>query len=64
MNNGSPIRGSALPVRRSQLRPVVMLFAGVLASLTYVVWVWLAVGRFTPVYAAVRKNSSVTLASR
>ena len=83
MNNGFPTRGSARPVRRSQLRLVVMLLAGVLAataaglaghwveapavgwgsaSLTYVMWVWLAVGRFNP--AETRAHATVEDPSR
>ena len=81
MDNGSPIRGDARPVRRSRLRLAVMLLAGVLAalaaglaghwveapavgiaSLTYVVWVWLAVGRFDP--AETRAHATVEDPSR
>ena len=83
MNNGSPIRGDARPVRRSRLRLGVMLLAGVLAAtttglagywvaapaagwgiaaLTYVVWVWLAVGRFNP--AETRTHATVEDPSR
>ncbi|MET3919426.1 DUF1345 domain-containing protein [Arthrobacter sp. UYEF20] len=68
MNTGSPSR-AARTIRRSRLRFVVMLLAGLLAgtaaglagrwvqapaigwsaaALTYVVWVWLVVGRLDP----------------
>lgn len=83
MNNGSRIHGTTRLVRRSRLRLVVMLLAGVLAataaglaghwvaapavgwgsaSFTYVVWVWLAVGRFNP--AETRAHATVEDPSR